>query len=325
MKVGRNDPCPCGSGRKYKNCCMRRDQLSASQRLSSNYTERVLLNSLYEFAVSSRFAPDLDASFQVYWGGNYDAAGLEQMASTSALRWLEWFTHDYGVGEDKRHPIDIYLETVGPELPDEYQDALRAMADSAMGLYRVDSIEADSLALYDLLRERDTTAQDAALARTAHRGDLLIGRLYCFEDMQHLSASTLLLPSDFEPGIVSYVQNAYENHRAQRGTDTWDGFLREYGHIFMAYLLSNRAESLRPLIGPGTAYHDPVLARDKLRELTNRLRAERQAQEQEADSPWGEERRTATGIILPGEAESEGPSESTQESPPTILIPGRDS
>ena len=21
MKVGRNDPCPCGSGRKYKNCC----------------------------------------------------------------------------------------------------------------------------------------------------------------------------------------------------------------------------------------------------------------------------------------------------------------
>jgi preprotein translocase subunit SecA len=20
-KVGRNDPCPCGSGRKFKNCC----------------------------------------------------------------------------------------------------------------------------------------------------------------------------------------------------------------------------------------------------------------------------------------------------------------
>ncbi len=25
-KPGRNDPCPCGSGRKYKNCCMRKDQ-----------------------------------------------------------------------------------------------------------------------------------------------------------------------------------------------------------------------------------------------------------------------------------------------------------
>lgn len=24
MKVGRNEPCPCGSGRKYKHCCMGR-------------------------------------------------------------------------------------------------------------------------------------------------------------------------------------------------------------------------------------------------------------------------------------------------------------
>ena len=23
QKVGRNDPCPCGSGKKYKNCCGR--------------------------------------------------------------------------------------------------------------------------------------------------------------------------------------------------------------------------------------------------------------------------------------------------------------
>src|SRR5665811_229928 len=22
MKIGRNDPCPCGSGKKYKKCCM---------------------------------------------------------------------------------------------------------------------------------------------------------------------------------------------------------------------------------------------------------------------------------------------------------------
>jgi preprotein translocase subunit SecA len=21
VKIGRNDPCPCGSGKKYKNCC----------------------------------------------------------------------------------------------------------------------------------------------------------------------------------------------------------------------------------------------------------------------------------------------------------------
>lgn len=26
QRVGRNDPCPCGSGKKYKHCCMRKDR-----------------------------------------------------------------------------------------------------------------------------------------------------------------------------------------------------------------------------------------------------------------------------------------------------------
>jgi len=25
MKLGRNDPCPCGSGKKYKRCCYGKD------------------------------------------------------------------------------------------------------------------------------------------------------------------------------------------------------------------------------------------------------------------------------------------------------------
>ncbi len=24
VKIGRNDPCPCGSGKKYKRCCMKK-------------------------------------------------------------------------------------------------------------------------------------------------------------------------------------------------------------------------------------------------------------------------------------------------------------
>lgn len=28
MKVGRNDPCPCGSGKKYKRCCLLKDEMA---------------------------------------------------------------------------------------------------------------------------------------------------------------------------------------------------------------------------------------------------------------------------------------------------------
>jgi hypothetical protein len=31
VKVGRNDPCPCGSGKKYKKCCLAKDEAAARQ------------------------------------------------------------------------------------------------------------------------------------------------------------------------------------------------------------------------------------------------------------------------------------------------------
>jgi hypothetical protein len=34
-KVGRNDPCPCGSGKKYKKCCLPKEQMAASARTFS--------------------------------------------------------------------------------------------------------------------------------------------------------------------------------------------------------------------------------------------------------------------------------------------------
>ena len=35
-KVGRNDPCPCGSGRKYKHCCQAKDASAGSPAATSS-------------------------------------------------------------------------------------------------------------------------------------------------------------------------------------------------------------------------------------------------------------------------------------------------
>ncbi len=32
-KIGRNDPCPCGSGKKYKKCCLEKDEREKSEQL----------------------------------------------------------------------------------------------------------------------------------------------------------------------------------------------------------------------------------------------------------------------------------------------------
>jgi len=35
MKIGRNDPCPCGSGKKYKKCCWASDEAARVQEAAS--------------------------------------------------------------------------------------------------------------------------------------------------------------------------------------------------------------------------------------------------------------------------------------------------
>jgi hypothetical protein len=38
-RVSRNDPCPCGSGKKYKHCCLRKDITASSPRSSPSLTD----------------------------------------------------------------------------------------------------------------------------------------------------------------------------------------------------------------------------------------------------------------------------------------------
>ena len=38
-KTGRNDPCPCGSGQKYKRCCLPRDDAAAAARAAQRTRE----------------------------------------------------------------------------------------------------------------------------------------------------------------------------------------------------------------------------------------------------------------------------------------------
>jgi tetratricopeptide (TPR) repeat protein len=34
-KIGRNDPCPCGSGQKYKRCCLPKHEAAAAERVAA--------------------------------------------------------------------------------------------------------------------------------------------------------------------------------------------------------------------------------------------------------------------------------------------------
>lgn len=56
MKIGRNDPCLCGSGKKYKNCCLRKDTMDVPEQIrcavkESGYKEDIgdVLANMYRY------------------------------------------------------------------------------------------------------------------------------------------------------------------------------------------------------------------------------------------------------------------------------------
>jgi hypothetical protein len=325
-QVNRNAPCPCGSGKKYKNCCIHQDRVNASRELGMMSGEGYLMNQLFAYAQTPRFAGDVVEAFNFYWGGTYDFTGTPQLDPEDMRRAFEWFVHDYHTSTDRRHVIDLYLEREAGQLTAEGRAVLADWALSAMGCFRVLSIEEqETLHLYDCLRQSELHVRSRVYAHAAQRGDLLVGRLYTSQGAPHLSLMCLLLPNAYEAGLVDYAQNAYRLYQDEHPSATWDRFLKENGHLFNAYLLSAKAESLRSLIGPGTRYHDPAITRDKLREATRERLQERQRAEMEARRQGPPVRRTSSGLILPGAEERERPKSTEDEAPkPRILIPGRD-
>lgn len=40
-KIGRNDPCPCGSGKKYKNCCLGKEAQEGEKARADRLMEEI--------------------------------------------------------------------------------------------------------------------------------------------------------------------------------------------------------------------------------------------------------------------------------------------
>lgn len=63
--VGRNEPCPCGSGLKFKRCCLKKEQ----PRGAYMWGERdSALEKLMRFAARSEFKDKHRAALELFWG-----------------------------------------------------------------------------------------------------------------------------------------------------------------------------------------------------------------------------------------------------------------
>lgn len=320
-EIARNAPCPCGSGRKYKSCCLRQDRIAASRELHLDDGEAYLIGQLYQYAQSRRFSSDLIEAFHIYWGGAYDPIDVEEHDQEHLLAFLEYFFLDFRTSRDGQCIIELFIDAQAGQYPAPLPDILAAWSRAVPGMFRMELREdAEHINVHDCLRDRGLEIRDAMWASNAREGELFLGHLFELDGEQRLSHMTMLLPGDFEQPLRDYVTNAYELYHEEHHQADWERFLLENGHIFNAFLLSSRAERLRSLIGSPTRFRDPAELRDRLRAA--RQRREREALEEQAHE-MGQlpEHRTSSGIILPGGSSSEADRGGSSDEGSGILLP----
>jgi hypothetical protein len=156
-KIGRNDLCPCGSGLKYKKCCLTKDDLSASRRrkeeqaiqkalswLEERYPEEVAAVVHYDFMNE----PDDERTNAI----DELPPWLEQAVSVNIGEWLLADAElDINGKEVKVH--ELILGKGGPLLDAHGREWLQELAKRPLSLYEVrEVIKGKGLILADLVR-----------------------------------------------------------------------------------------------------------------------------------------------------------------------------
>jgi hypothetical protein len=92
-KIGRNDPCPCGSGKKYKQCHEPIDRARNDHiRLLRRAQDR-LIAKLIEATQGEEMLPVFGDALANYWDGRYtmaDLGELDDKEDHGADRFLTW-------------------------------------------------------------------------------------------------------------------------------------------------------------------------------------------------------------------------------------------
>jgi len=99
-RVGRNDPCPCGSGLKYKRCCLGKS--TEPPGAYSSGERQAALDGLFRFAASGRFEQELEDADLVFWGDLADELSAEELREAMALEqsqlgFQEWYVFDFAL------------------------------------------------------------------------------------------------------------------------------------------------------------------------------------------------------------------------------------
>ncbi len=190
--VGRNDPCPCGSGRKFKQCCARRTDVSLTERRA------MVLERLDRFVRDpARFDAVISVMMAAAAGHPDPMETLRQLADGPVVVDVALF--EGGLA-------DRYLIQRGELLAEDERDLVEAIVGTPRELWEVTAVDAGrSLGLRNTRTgdEVEVPERRGTVGRSV--GDLVLVRVVPFEDTYALLGVAIAVPLAARAEVMALV------------------------------------------------------------------------------------------------------------------------
>jgi hypothetical protein len=243
--IGRNDPCPCGSGKKYKRCCLEQQSatysLWAHQRDESDELTRAMIRCVRD--KHEHLALDAWKEFHLdKVTRRFSWTADEQMI------FMPYFLFHWNpefVGRRKKVLPDggviahSFLSANGPQLSDLQRQILdQAMKQPASFYEVVTSKPGESFQLTDVLTGSQSRVMEQMASRQVRPGDLLYGSVWTLPKITVLGYSApIQIPLSWKAEIIGLRKVLRRRiARQKRPLDTGD-LLRYADEIRGTYLV----------------------------------------------------------------------------------------
>jgi hypothetical protein len=253
--IGRNAPCPCGSGLKYKKCCLVK---SAGTVAAYTAEERAsALGKLARFSDRPEFKDDHMAAFRTFWGRRLmdepDERLKEVVASEQAeASYHAWFAFDVPLA-GQRTLLDLFLERQGRHLRPGGLTYLEEMRGSHLRLYEILAVKVDEgLELRDLFDDATVWVRERAATRQLVRWDLLAARIVRGGHGDWvLESDCYLFPASEREDLVRGMRKAHREFVREFPQRTLVDFFKTMAPVLHQLWLDRVALRPRPTIVTG--------------------------------------------------------------------------
>ena len=244
--VGRNDPCPCGSGRKYKKCC-----LATTAQVSGAYTKAESESAwaaLGRFASRAEFAGDLaaaEASFFAPLGQGVPDDLRRGLIAGSQLFFEGWFLCDFAF-QDGRTAVDLFLAREGARLRSGERRYLERASLAHLRLYEVVGVKpGERLDLLDLWTGQRIQVEERLGTQQLAQWDILAARILLGPgDRPVIDGAAYAYPVGARADILKELRRGYRKLKGATPGMDLATFFKFMGRVF--YLLWLQHVALRP-------------------------------------------------------------------------------